>query len=160
MIDVVGLVLAITIAMVVGCGIAWSRRPDGRLRPLLAVTLGLTSFVLCAELAFGLVFVWAFGSSPWSNEPGRQLAARLQASGSALIREVVFQPQTIIDPPEVHIIVQPDVTEAQAERLWCEVIAPAGGSQFEGDLGALIYDDRGNWLASTVICASAEPSLK
>jgi hypothetical protein len=49
----------------------------------------------------------------------------------------------MIDPPEVDVIVQTGVSEAQAERLWCDVVAPAGGSQFEGDLGALIYDDAG-----------------
>ena len=60
----------------------------------------------------------------------------------------------MIDPPEVDVIVQTAVSEAQAERLWCDVVAPAGGSQFTGDLGALIYDDAGNWLALTAICPS------
>lgn len=110
----------------------------------------------------GLIYFVGMGlilsQSPWSDEPGRQLAARIQAARSPLIRDVVFRPQTMIDPPEVHVIVQAGVTEAQAERLWCDVVAPAGGSQFESDLGALIYDDTGNWLASTVSCASPAPS--
>ena len=125
---------------------------------------GLHAFVALAAmlLGAGLVFYAAvslmFGAGPWSDEPGRALAARLQAAGSPLIREVVFRPQSMIDPPEVHIIVQPGVTESQAERLWCDVIAPAGGSQFEGDLGALMYDDAGNALASSATCESPLPS--
>jgi hypothetical protein len=120
--------------------------------------LAIAALVIGAGLVFYVAMSLLFDSSPWSNEPGRALAARLQAAGSPLIREVVFQPRSMIDPPEVHVIVWPGVTEAQAERLWCDVVAPAGGSQFEGDLGALIYDDAGNRLASLVTCESPLPS--
>jgi hypothetical protein len=120
---------------------------------------GLHGFAVLALLIVGVgllsgVGMWLLfaSSGPWSDEPGRQLAARIQAVGLPIVREVVFRPKTMIDPPEVHVIVQPGVSEAQAEELWCDVVAPAGGSQFEGDLGALIYDDAGNWLASTAIC--------
>jgi hypothetical protein len=114
----------------------------------------VVSIAAVAGLAImgGTALLFLSPSSPWSDEPGRQLAARLQAVGSPLMQEVVFRPQTIIDPPEVHVIVRPGVTEAQAEQLWCEVIAPAGGSRFEGNLGALIYDNSGNWLAANVTC--------
>jgi hypothetical protein len=135
----------------------WQPRPEApiyfpavqSLRLLLVV-----SIAAAAGLAIigGMALLVLSPSSPWSDEPGRQLAARLQAVGSPLVQEVVFRPQTIIDPPEVHVIVRPGVTEAQAEQLWCEVIAPAGGSRFEGNLGALIYDNSGNWLAANVTC--------
>jgi hypothetical protein len=107
---------------------------------------------LVCTLPFLCVLVLLIGCSTWSNEPGQQLAARIRAVGSPLISEVVFRPATMIDPPEVHVVVRPGVTEAQAESLWCEVVAPAGGSRFEGELGALIYDDAGNWLASNAVC--------
>ncbi|MBA3339443.1 MAG: hypothetical protein H0T54_06830 [Geodermatophilaceae bacterium] len=150
--------LVVTVIVLVACAVAWFRRAGGRFHPLLTGAFVLTLFALCAELAFGALFFVGLGPSPWSDEPGRQLAARLQGVGSPLIRDVVFRPQTTIDPPEVHVIVQAGVTEAQAEQLWCEVVAPAGGSQFEGELGALIYDDAGNWLASNVTCPSGAPS--
>jgi hypothetical protein len=124
--------------------------------------LHVFGFVIGAVIGAGLlaaVAIWlVLSGGPWSDEPGRQLAARIRAAESPLISEVVFRPQTMIDPPEVHVIVQRGVTELQAEQLWCAVVAPAGGSQFEGDLGALIYDDAGNWLASTVTCLSLAPS--
>lgn len=120
--------------------------------------IGLAVFFVGIGL-LGLAGVWLLlgGGGTWSDDPGRQLADRIRAAGSPLVRDVVFRPQSMIDPPEVHVIVNVGVTEAQAERLWCDVVAPAGGSQFEGNLGALIYDDAGNWLASNAHCASPGP---
>ena len=122
------------------------------------VLVAIAALVVGSGLFFLAVISLISATGPWSDDPGRALAARLQAAGSPLIREVVFQPKTMIDPPEVHITVQPGVTEAQAELLWCDVIAPAGGGQFEGNLGAIIFDDAGNRLAGSVTCASPPPS--
>jgi hypothetical protein len=127
---------------------------------------GLHGLVVVAVFVVGIGLIGLAGmwwllngsSGPWSDDPGRQLADRIRVADSPLVREVIFRPQTMIDPPEVHVIVNAGVTEAQAERLWCEVVAPAGGSQFEGDLGALIYDDAGNWLAANAQCGSPGPS--
>lgn len=116
--------------------------------------LGVMSITALAVV----VALWVVGAiaiylgSPWSDQPGRELATRLQAVESQLIREVVFRPQTVIDPPEVHVILRPGATERDAELLWCEVIAPAGGSQFEGNTGTLVLDDSGNSLAANVTC--------
>ncbi len=121
-------------------------------RPLVVMLLS-TAVVLAIGvlLAFVAIAIFTF-SLPWSNEPGEALAARLRATHNPLIQAVEFRPLTMIDPPEVHVIVGPAVTEDRAEQLWCGVVAPAGGSQFEGNLGALIYDQAGNWLASNVTC--------
>src|SRR4051812_4907243 len=110
-----------------------------------AGVVGVSVLVLVAIVAVAL-------RSPYSDEPGAALAARLGAAHDPLIQAVEFRPATMIDPPEVHVIVRAGVTENQTEQLWCSVVAPAGGSQFEGELGALIYDQQGNWLASNVTC--------
>ena len=65
----------------------------------------LAVFVVAGALLFTVGMSLLF--SHWSDEPGRQLAGRIRAAGSPLIRQVVFRPQTMIDPPEVHVIVQP-----------------------------------------------------
>jgi hypothetical protein len=109
------------------------------------------AFAVAALIYFGFLFLIS-NASPWSDDPGKGLAARLRAVHPPLIETVEFQSHTMIDPPEVHIIVRNGVSEAQAEQLWCEVVAPAGGTPFEGNLGALIYDQEGNWLASTAAC--------
>jgi hypothetical protein len=127
---------------------------------------GLHGLIALAVFIFGIGVVgvagmwllWGGFGGHWSDDPGRQLADRIRAANSPLVQHVGFQSQTIIDPPEVHVIVKHGVTEAQAEGLWCDVVVPAGGSQFEGDLGALIYDDAGNWLSSRVECSSPQPS--
>jgi hypothetical protein len=110
---------------------------------------GLHAFVALVALVVGagvMLFVamsLLMPKSPWSNDPGRALAMRLQAANSPLVREIVFRPQTFIDPPEVDVWLRPGATEAQASALWCEVIAPAGGSPFEGDLGVVVWNDAG-----------------
>jgi hypothetical protein len=126
-------------------------KPKRSSRPVVVILLTITAVVAVGMLAFVAIMTFAF-RSPWSNEPGEALAERIRAANSPLIQTVEFRPLTMIDPPEVHVIVVPSVTEDQADRLWCDVVAPAGGSQFEGNLGALIYDEHGNWLASSVTC--------
>ena len=121
------------------------RRP-----PPIVLVIPALPLIASGLIALGVV-VFA-PSSPWSDEPGRALAARLRAAGSPLIESVEFQPQRLIDPPEVHVIVRPGVTEDQAAALWCDVVVPAGGSKFEGDLGTQIHDSEGNWLAEEVNC--------
>jgi hypothetical protein len=118
---------------------------------MLAVGIGVVGVV-------GVGLIWGGFGRPWSDDPGRQLADRIRAANSPLVQDVVFREQTMIDPPEVHVIVKHGVTETEAAGLWCDVVAPAGGSQFEGNLGALIYDDAGNWLSSGVECRSPQPS--
>jgi len=107
--------------------------------------------VLVVAMSVAL-WILAGAGSRWDDGPGRELAARINGAGSPLIDEVVFRPHTVIDPPEVHVIVRAGVTEAQAEQLWCQVVAPAGGSPFEGNVGASIYDQSGAWLASGASC--------
>jgi hypothetical protein len=120
-------------------------------RLIVVIVLAGLAFVAVGFLGFIAITAFVF-PSPWSNDPGQALAARIRAANSPLVQSVEFRSLTMIDPPEVHVIVRRGVTEAQAEQLWCDVVAPAGGSQLEGNLGALIYDDEGNWLASDVTC--------
>jgi hypothetical protein len=124
------------------------------LHGLIALAVFFTALGVAGFAAMWLMFG---GVGRWSDDPGRKLADRIRAADSPLVREVVFRQQTIIDPPEVHVIVDAGMTEWQAEQLWCDIVAPAGGSQFEGELGALIYDDAGKWLASGTECPSPQP---
>ena len=84
--------------------------------------------------------------------PAESLASRLEGAGSPLIEKVDFRPQTVIDPPEVRVVVRPGVTDREAQQLWCDLIVPAGGSRFEGNTGTVIVDDAGNWLAVDWAC--------
>ena len=115
----------------------------------------IVAFFILSPLVIGGLLVLAVVSvlqSPWSNEPGRALADRLRSAGSPLIESVEFHPQTIIDPPLVDVIVRPGVTEGEAAVLWCDVVVPAGGSKYEGDVGADILDSDENWLAGDADC--------
>lgn len=133
-------------------GMSFSHVPPKRAaRPVVVILLATAAATLVGAIAFVAFAAIAF-DSPWSNEPGEALAARIRAAGSPLVQRVEFRPLTMIDPPEVHVIVGPGVTAGQVETLWCSVVEPAGGGQFEGNLGALIYDQQGNWLSSNVTC--------
>lgn len=109
----------------------------------LHVFLALAALVVAAGIILYAAMSLVGQGSPWSDDPGRALASRLEAAGSPIVRDVVFRPKTMIDPPEVDVWLRPGVTEEQAVALWCQIIAPAGGSPFEGDLGAVMWNDAG-----------------
>ncbi len=105
--------------------------------------LALAAFVVGGGVIFYAAMSFVGRGSPWSNEPGRALASRLEAAGSPIVRDVIFRPKKMIDPPEVDVWLRPGVSAEQAVALWCQTIAPAGGSPFEGDLGAVVWNDAG-----------------
>ena len=108
--------------------------------------LALGVFVLGAGVILYVAVSFLGHGSAWSDEPGRALASRLEAAGSPIVRDVIFRPATMIDPPEVDVWLRPGVSEAQAVALWCQTIAPAGGSPFEGDLGVVVWNDAGTQM--------------
>jgi hypothetical protein len=89
------------------------------------------------------VLLAALFAAACAPSPGEQVAARIRAAGSSLIRDVTFRAPNMVDPASVDVWLRPGATEAQADALWCEVIAPAGGSAFEGDTEVVVWNDQG-----------------
>ena len=79
--------------------------------------------------------------------PGEQVAARIRAAGSPLVREVTFRAADMIDPASIDVFLSPGTTRAQAEGLWCAVIVPAGGTLTEGDAGVALWTTTQAWTA-------------
>jgi hypothetical protein len=103
-----------------------------------------------ATLAFGMLFL--VGMYAWVTRPhptgidvraGERLAAVIREADSPHVREVQYREPTSLDPPQVDVWLRAGVTEDQAVALWCEVIAPAGGSPFEGDHGVAVWSAGG-----------------
>jgi hypothetical protein len=86
--------------------------------------------------------------------PEQDVANRIRAAGSPIVRSVVYRPQNILDPAEVVIDLVQGTTQDQAQQLWCEVVAPAGG----GDVRISLWID-GRFFPVTVdeICPAASP---
>jgi hypothetical protein len=76
----------------------------------------LAAVLACASLA-------AAGCA--EREAG--VADRIRAVNSPIVRRVFYQSSNILDPAEVDVYVGAGTTQAQAQRLWCDVIVPAGG---------------------------------
>lgn len=99
--------------------------------------------VQVAAVAVAVLWVTACSANRFDSRVGEQLAADIRAANSPIVRDVVYRSATMIDPPEVDVWLRPGATEEQAVSLWCEVIAPAGGSAFEGERGVVVWDDAG-----------------
>ena len=84
---------------------------------------------------------------------GEQVATRIRAAGSPIVREVIYQPENYLDPEGLEVFLRPGTTEAQAKDLWCTVVVPAGGSAFEGETGVTLWNDAGTeMMAQDVTC--------
>ena len=62
-----------------------------------------------------------------TSQPGAQVAAKIADARSSTVGRVTFV-DNWLDRPQVTIWLRYGATEAEAERLWCDVIVPAGGS--------------------------------
>lgn len=99
-----------------------------------------------------LVGLLAAGCAP---APGEQIANRIRAAGSPVVREVIFRPANLLDPASIDVWLIPGAPEAQAEAVWCEVIAPAGGSAYDEGGGVAVWNDSGTELmAVDPVCAT------
>jgi hypothetical protein len=94
-----------------------------------------------------------------SPEPGAQVAERIRASGSTLVYKVDYRPRNILDQPLVHVFLRDGTTLAEADRFWCEVVEPAGGSHFydEGTAVAILNESGTLEMAIDTTCG-ATPS--
>lgn len=106
----------------------------------------LKAFGLIAMILGGLwllsavvLIVVIFGGG---SRAGESVAERIRTAGSPLVREVVFRPEHLPDPPEVNVWLKPSVSESDAVGLWCHVIIPAGGTA-AGDTAVVIWNDPG-----------------
>ena len=88
----------------------------------------MTRMIGNATRAAGLVAA-VLASCACAPSPGQAVAQRIRESNSPAIATVVFRPENMLDPEEVDVWLAPGVSGAVADRLWCDVIAPAGGSQ-------------------------------
>ena len=90
--------------------------------------------------------------SSGGSRAGESVAERIRSAGSPLVREVVFRPQHLPDPPEVNVWLNPGVSESDAVELWCDVILPAGGSA-GGETAVVIWNDPGTaMMAADATC--------
>jgi hypothetical protein len=108
-----------------------------------AHTLGL----LTAVLAVGAC----------APSPGEAVAGRIRDSDSPEIGKVVFRPQNWIDPEQIDVFLAPAVSEAEAERLWCDMIVPAGGSE-DGENVVIVWNATGTSLMATDPACQPSPS--
>jgi hypothetical protein len=114
--------------------------------------------IMMGNAALGLGLVLAVGSvSSCAPSPGEALAASIRQSNSPAIGKVVFRAQNMLDPEEIDVWLAPGVSEAEAERLWCEVIVPRGGSQY-GDHVVVVWNDTGMDMMATNPTCPASPS--
>ena len=103
---------------------------------------------VCSSMSRALVFVLAaLLVASCAPAPGEQVAARIRAAGSPLVREVTFRAADMIDPASIDVFLSPGTTRAQAEGLWCAVIVPAGGTMTEGDAGVALWTTTQAWTA-------------
>ena len=67
--------------------------------------------------------------------PGAVIAERIRAANSPIVREVVFSPHDWVagNPEEITVYLVREVTDAQAQDLWCNVMIPAGAEQLLPD---------------------------
>jgi ABC-type Fe3+-hydroxamate transport system substrate-binding protein len=93
-----------------------------------------------------------------ASPPGEQIATRIRAAGSLIVREVIYRPANVLDPPEVIVYLRSGTTEAQARDLWCAVVVPSGGSPFEGDTGVTLWNDSGTTLMAQDVTCPPSPS--
>jgi hypothetical protein len=80
-----------------------------------------------------LVLVVGATASCGRNLPvsqGEAVAERIRDSGSPLLERVDFRPGNLLDDLEVVVWLRSDVTQQQADEFWCEVVLPAGGSDW------------------------------
>lgn len=102
--------------------------------------LGLVVLVIGGLWLLSGVLLIVVGSG--GSRAGETVAERIRGVGSPLVREVVFRPQNLPDPPEVNVWLKPGVSESDADDLWCDVIVPAGGTA-DGDTAVVIWNDSG-----------------
>ncbi len=109
-----------------------------------------------AALGLGLVLAVASVCS-CAPSPGEAVAASIRQSNSPAIGKVVFRAQNMLDPEEIDVWLAPGVSEAEAERLWCEVIVPRGGSQY-GEHVVVVWNATGMDMMATNPTCPASPS--
>jgi hypothetical protein len=129
----------------------------GRRTTIVPLVEGVVHIVIGkAALAMGLILAAGSASSCTSSAGGEAVAARIRQSNAPAIGKVVFRRQSMIDPEEIDVWLAPGVSEADAERLWCEVIVPAGGS-----LGVehvvVVWNDTGTALMAMNPSCPANP---
>ena len=77
----------------------------------------------------------------------------MRAANSPLVKQVIYRPDNFLDPPEVDVWLHLGATDAEANKVWCDVIEPAGGSHFEGDTGTVVWNATGTkMMAADVEC--------
>jgi hypothetical protein len=120
----------------------------GRRTMVVPVGEGVMNIVIRkAALGLGLVLI-AGAACSCASPAGEAVAASIRQSNAPAIGKVVFRAQNMLDPEEIDVWLAPGVSEADAERLWCEVIVPAGGSQ-EGDHVVVVWNDTGTAMMAT-----------
>jgi len=58
------------------------------------------------------------------------VASDIESFGHPSIQDVRYSPRNFLDPAEIKVLLVVGATEDDAAHVWCEVIVPAGGSDF------------------------------
>jgi hypothetical protein len=126
------------------CRRRWTGTPSGR-QPNLADK---------TTLALSLAFCIAVIATGCATKAGQAVANRIEDAKSPVVRAVFFH-DDYLDGPEVVVYLRPGTTESEADRLWCEVVVPAGGSD-TGVTAVTVWDDTGSvWMARGVACPTS-----
>jgi hypothetical protein len=87
------------------------------------------------------------------SDPTKEVASRIRAEASPIVREVVYRDANFLDPAVVDVYLRAGTSRAQADALWCDVIAPGGGS-----FVVALWTDEGSQLTGPDEGCSPVPS--
>jgi hypothetical protein len=83
-----------------------------------------------------------------------QLANGIRAADSPIVREVTVRSANVLDPARIYVRLVAGTTEAQADELWCDVIASAGDSGLAYQTVAVWNDAGTERMALDPVCST------
>ena len=105
-------------------------------------------------LAVATVLVVVAGCAPQRDQV---VVDRLNAAKSPLVRDVFYRPGGFLDDAEIIVYLRAGVTDTQAREFWCQVVVPAGGTEFDsGPSAVTVWNDSGtvNMIPADTSCAA------
>jgi hypothetical protein len=83
-----------------------------------------------------------------TDDPHHTVANRIRDRSPEVVREVIYEPQTFIDAPQVYVYLRPGAGREDVRDLWCNVIVPAGGTHDLAGTAVTVWNDAGTELLS------------
>ena len=88
---------------------------------------------------------------------GEAIASRISAAKDPAITDVRFHRENYIDPEEINVYVAPGTSTTEAARIWCEVVAPAGGGWSQEHPAFLMDEKSHDILVDEPACSTTPP---